>query len=660
MANYNKPNLLDELKGLLQKDDRFTAGGQLLKNTIVEHALKLDKDLIKLLLSKKRIKEHFFADIDETLVFDKDKFISFVDNKQFLPDSYTAFKINIGLTLDSKDDYLKERKDVVLVWPYKDCVLEGGQTKEEQKRNEIFWNETLAPDEIDQLFEPKVLTNFKRFDKDGEHKVSEIKDTDNLIIKGNNLLALHTLKKRFAGTVKLIYIDPPYNIGHSFNYNDSFNHSSWLTFMKNRLEVARELLGKDGVIFVQINDIEHAYLKSLLDDIFQRENYVITITIKASSAAGHKTINPTPVNVTEYLLVYAKDKSQWKYKPQYVESGYDSMYNLFIKNVNDDCSKWKIKILQEIVAKELGFKNVKEAKSKLKQGFDIALADFAFKNHKNVFRYTAINYSGVGKETQKLYDLSAKNTKKIFHLKRENYTDMYIQNKNRLTFYTTKIKTINGKEVPSQLLTNLWDDIGWHGIAMEGEVILSRGKKPEKLLKRILDIGTEPSDIVLDFFLGTGTTTAVAHKMGCQYIGVEQLDYGKNDSVVRLKNVINGDKSGISKAVGWKGGGDFVYCELMQWNESFIDKIQKAKRKADLAKIWQQMREKAHLSYKVNLKAFDENADEFEQLKLEDQKKFLLEILDKNQLYVNYCEIDDTDYKISNEDKKLNRLFYGG
>jgi adenine-specific DNA-methyltransferase len=126
MAEASKTSLLEELKGLLQKDDRFTAEGQLLKNVIIENALKLDKDLIKLLLSNNRFKEHFFADIDGTLVFDKDKFISFVDNKQFLPDSYTAFKNKIGLTLDGKDDYLNERKDVVLVWPYKDCVLEGG------------------------------------------------------------------------------------------------------------------------------------------------------------------------------------------------------------------------------------------------------------------------------------------------------------------------------------------------------------------------------------------------------------------------------------------------------------------------------------------------------------------------------------------------------
>jgi len=299
--------LLEEVKKLLQKDNRFTAEGQLLKNTIVEHALKLDKDLLKLLLSKKRIKERFFTNVDGVLVFDKDKFISFVDNKQFLPDSYTAFKNKIGLTLDGKDDFLKERKDVVLVWPYKDCVLEGGQTKEEQKRNEIFWNEILAPDEIDRLFEPKVLTNFKRFDKNGKHKVNEIKDTDNLIIKGNNLLALHTLKKRFSSKIKLIYIDPPYNTGNgSFSYNDSFNHSTWLTFIKNRLEIAKELLRNDGVILISIDDNEQAYIKVILDEIFQRENFIAQLVWKKKYTGGKHAKHY--VDMHEYILVFAKHK----------------------------------------------------------------------------------------------------------------------------------------------------------------------------------------------------------------------------------------------------------------------------------------------------------------------------------------------------------------
>ncbi|MCG2699299.1 site-specific DNA-methyltransferase, partial [Candidatus Parcubacteria bacterium] len=247
-------NIFEQLTDLLKKDERLVSqDGVLLKNQTQELARKNDPELIKLLLSDKAIKQHFFFEVEKTLIFDKEKFVRFISNKQFLPDSYTAFKNKIGLT--AGDEYVSENKEVVLAWPYKDCVLEGGMTKEDQKRDEIFYNETLAPDDINRLLDAKVFTNFKRIDKKGEHKLDGFKRNekgtikDNLIIKGNNLLALASLKKEFAGKVKLIYIDPPYNTGNDgFQYNDSFSHSSWLVFMKNRLEVAKELLQNDGVI----------------------------------------------------------------------------------------------------------------------------------------------------------------------------------------------------------------------------------------------------------------------------------------------------------------------------------------------------------------------------------------------------------------------------
>lgn len=307
-------NLLNNLKSLLQKDERLTSEGELLKNKIIELALKLDRDIVKLLLSDKKMKEVFFIDVDGTLVFDKDKFVHFVSNKQFLPDSYTSFKNKIGLTVG--DEYLSEKKDVVLSWPYKDCVLEGGMTKEDQKRDEIFWNEILAPDEINRLLDPKVFTNAKRIDKKGESKLDEFRTDekgdikDNIIIKGNNLLALHSIKKRFAGKVKLIYIDPPYNREDESFYNDSFKHSTWLTFIKNRLEIARDLLRPDGVIFVQIDFRELAYLKVLTDQIFYRNNFIGQINWQRVPE-GRTLLGQGESDLkisTEYLLIYAKNK----------------------------------------------------------------------------------------------------------------------------------------------------------------------------------------------------------------------------------------------------------------------------------------------------------------------------------------------------------------
>jgi adenine-specific DNA-methyltransferase len=279
-------NLFEDLKQLLAQDERLvTEDGELLKNLIIELGLKLDADLLRLLLSHERIRQHFFAEVDGVLVFDKDKFLQFVNNKQFLPDSYTAFKNKIGLSDDGGDTYLSRHRDVALVWPYKDCVLEGGQTEEDAKRNEIFWNTTLAPDDIDRLLDPKVLTGFQRIDSEGEHQVTEIANTDNLLIKGNNLLVLHSLLPRFRGQVQLVYIDPPFNTdSDAFQYNDSFSQSTWFTFLKNRLEVARELMAEDASIFVHIDQDNKHPVKMILDEIFGRENFRNEIILPGRAA----------------------------------------------------------------------------------------------------------------------------------------------------------------------------------------------------------------------------------------------------------------------------------------------------------------------------------------------------------------------------------------
>jgi adenine-specific DNA-methyltransferase len=637
-----KMTLLEELKLLLEKDSRLVSEGKLLKNRIVELALKLDKDLIKLLLSNERIKHHFFTEVDKILVFDKEKMMNFVDNKEFLPDSYTAFKNKIGLTADK--NYIVQGKEVVLSWPYKDCILEGGQEKTDEKRKEIFHNEILAPDEIDRLLEPKVFTNFKRIDAKGDHEVKEIKPTDNLIIKGNNLLVLHSLKKRFAGKIKLIYIDPPYNTGNDeFKYNDSFNHSTWLSFMKNRLEVARELLKEDGSIWVNIDDNELAYLQVLLDEIFGSENYASLTTIKRSASTGHKAINPGPINVSDYILGYAKNKRKWRYNIQFTTRSYDEAYSLFIDNYEGDPRQWR-------------FIPVSRAMSR----YNCDIEELIKKYPERVVRFAEPSYSGVGKETRKLIDLSKKNPERIFIQERSGYPDIYLKSGQRILFYKDKLREIDGKLATAEPLTNIWTDIPFQGIAKEGGVVLLKGKKPEKLLKRIIEMNTKKGEIVLDYHLGSGTTCAVAHKTGRQYIGVEQLHYGDNSAVVRLKNVIDGNQTGISKAVNWKGGGDFVYCEVMKLNERFIQEIRGAEDTKELLKIWEEMKEHAFLSYKIEPKDIDENIEEFKGLSFENQKRFLIGILDKNDLYVNYSEIEDKQNGVSKEDIELNKKFCRG
>jgi len=652
-------NLLDDLKELLKQDDRLMVEDELLKNKIIELALKLDESLIRLLLSHSRLRQHFFADIDGVLVFDKQKFLQFVSNKAFLPDSYTAFKNKIGLTDDGGTTYVSRHRDVVLAWPYKDCVLEGGQTEEDAKRDEIFWNETLAPDDIDRLLDPKVLTNFRRIDADGEHPVKGIADTDNLIIKGNNLLALHSLLPRFRGQVKLIYIDPPYNTGNdSFGYNDRFNHSTWLTFMENRLSAAKQLLGDDGAIFVSINYIELPYLMAICDEIFGRDNFVSLVTIQVATTASYRSINVCPVNVSEYLLVYARDRRRLEMRPLYVETDYSEDYAHFIENFEDSYTDWQLTTLNEIIYEKQGVKNWREFRDKFgerwKQVRFELKSQFAIQKKERVVSLNTLQKPS--RAVQEMIEYSRLNRGKVFRFERgDKKPPIYIYNGRTLAFYGGKVREVDGELAPTEILTNIWSDISFLSLGLEGGVDFPNGKKPERLLKRIIELTTEEGDLVLDYHLGSGTTVAAAHKMGRQYIGIEQLDYGENDSIVRLKNVIAGDQSGISKDIDWQGGGDFVTCDLMEWNARHVEQIQTVQSTEELQALWEMLRAEGFLSYKVDFAQFNEHAEEFSQLSLADQKRFLLEVLDKNQLYINLSEIDDADYQVSDEDKRLNR-----
>jgi len=605
-------NLYNNLAKLLKKDERFFVDGKILKNKVTELAIKLDKDLIKLLLKDKQIKEHFFEEIEGVLVFDKDKFIKFVNNKEFLANSFTVFINRIGLT--ESDEYIKDTGKVVLVWPYKDCVLEGGQEKEDTKRDEIFYNEILAPDEIDRLFEPKVLTNFKKIDKKGEHKIEQVTEQDNLIIKGNNLLALHSLKKKHRGKVKLIYIDPPYNTGNDgFNYNDSFNHSTWLTFMKNRLLISKELLSENGVIFVQCDDNEQAYLKVLMDEIFHRENYRNSIYWHRTYAG--KTISKNlPWNV-DTILFYSKNPTTGinNITKELSEKDISS----FNKDDNDGRGKYTTVSLQ-------------------KTGGPGPQTTYDYKD----------NNGKIWKCPTKGWRMTQDKLKALENDKRLYITDKTIREK-----YYLNERIEVGKQID-----NLWDDIGNMNRSKNEDTGFA-GQKPEKLIQRIIDFATNKNDIVLDYHLGSGTTAAVAHKMGRRYIGIEQLDYKENGSVTRLKKVIAGEQNGISKAVDWKGGGSFVYMELKRWNERFVEDLRKAKTAKGIETIYKRMQKEAFFRYEVDLGKFDQK--QLSGLPLEDQKRVLIECLDKNHLYVNYSEIDDSIYKITSKEKRVNKQFYG-
>lgn len=579
-------NFYEELINTLKKNEEYVSEDQtLLKNKIIEDAMKLDEKLVSLLFDNEAIRERMFKKVGGNYIFDKVEFSWLVNNREFLPDSYTAFKNKIGLS--KGNEFINKNEDVVLSFPFKDCILEGGQSFEDQKREEVFYNEIISKNQITNLMSPKVITNVIRFSKGIEDKNVKITDNDNLIIKGNNLLVISSLLKRFEGKINCIYIDPPFNTGNdSFNYNDKFTRSTWLVFMKNRLEVAKRLLTQTGNIFIHIDINQSHYLKVLADEIFGEENFVEELIWAYGSPSGGRAATPKPVNIHDYILHYAKSYSDRKQNRIYIP--YTEKYiNDWFKYVDEDGRKYR---RRQRGKDENG--NVIWAKQYLDESKGVPL-------------------STVWNDIQQVYaDPRA--------YKEGNTADVEV------------IREFSG------------------------------GQKPEALISRILEMSTDEGDIILDFHLGTGTTAAVAHKMGRQYIGVEQMDSQIDIILKRLQKVIDGESAGISKKMEWQGGGSFVYCELKEYSAESIKKIKDSDNTEKIIKIFNDIKDLPFVNYRVDVREIENNMDAFKKLSLDEQKELIIGIIDKNMLYVNYSDIDDESFKISSEDKIINKDFYEG
>ena len=483
---------------------------------------------------------------------------------------------------------------------------------------------------------------------DGEAKPTEIKHDENgvirenLIIKGNNLVALHTLKDQFRGKVKLIYIDPPYNTGSdSFGYNDNFNHSSWLTFMKNRLEVARELLRDDGIIFIHIDDQEMHYLKVAADDIFGRDNFIATVPRKTRS--GKSDVPYKLSQDFDWMLMYTRGASKK-----------DALFGRtvsrkYYKTPDFPDDEWRLSDLTKQTTIE----------ERPKSNFTLINPRNGEEFPVNPNRSWAITIDTVDEYLRK---------KKIVFPGDYDFQDL-----KRPAMRVFKSEDMGKKayvssdfvnQVMDELLTNMVNRGGTDEILeLFGDKAFAYPKN-ELLLQRIIEYTTEEGDIVLDYHLGSGTTAAVAHKTGRQYIGIEQMDYAEEIPVERLKKVIAGEKGGISESVNWQGGGNFIYCELMQYNQAYMDKIQAAESSEQLVALWENIAVNSFLNYYVNPKTPADAVEVFRAIGetkngLEKQKKLLAELLDKNQLYVHLSDIDDEDFEVTENDKAMNRAFYG-
>ncbi len=623
---------------VLKQDNRFfTEDGVLLRNAVYEAAMQMDEDLISILLGNETTKAQFFKEVAGVFVFDKISFGWVVNNKEFLPDSYTRFKNKIGLA-NENGELISNTGKVELVFPYKDCVLEGGQTSEDQKRSEIFYNELLAPDEIDRMLLPKVLINAKKYSSAGCEPTKTFNINDNLIMKGNNLLGLSSLVKRYNNEVKCIFIDPPYFFlnnkpSDTFSYNSNFKLSSWLVFMKNRLEIAQRLLKNDGILYMAISDEGAHYLKVMADDIFDMDNFIADVTWesrKSISSDGFMSEN------NNHILVYAKNK------------------DLIDKN-----------------------------------SFRLALdiESFAYDDNDGRGKYRLEPFDAPAIRKNLEYVITNPNTGEEFvppagrHWRTEETTYKRLLSENRIRFgvngtakpqykaYYDDVRNAGKGKASSSIWHDVRQSIVWQEIdtntnatkdqvELFGEGVFTN-PKPEDLIKRAIELSTSEHDIVLDFFMGSATTQAVALKMGRRFIGLEQMDYIQTVSIPRLQKVIDGEQTGISAEVNWQGGGSFVYCELAKANQIFVDEIQSASSLNEIKDIYSHIIETGFISSKVNPKDINANADEFDALSLDDQKRFLMELLDKNLLYVNYCDIDDEEYDISDEDKAFTRSFYG-
>ncbi len=617
--------LKNPLKTLLDAlINRFT------KERLETLILQNDEELLTFMLEDKNANDYknaFFKTITNSLVFNQKALLECLTKE--LENSFTRFENKIGLYLQGHP--IKSSESVVLNFPFKDNVLLGNAKDNSTKSKELFYHEILHKKEIDTLLKKKALCRFEMHGEGDLGSALQDKNT-NYLIKGNNLIALHSLKKKFAKQVKCIYIDPPYNTGNdSFNYNDNFNHSSWLVFMKNRLEVAREFLSDDGVIFVQCDDNEQAYLKVLMDEIFGRENFIACfVWEKTSNSLSRIRIK------TEYILCYEQTKFGLIFNGDMTEERQDFP---ILNEVN-------VKRTLQFPPNSIYFKTFKGVIKPTKFNKMELIDDLRIVNKTNS---NMVRINAKFKWTQdKLDDEIKEGT--TFVIKSDEFSMRYIRKGDR------EVKASNVFNAECGVTTNIKATSEIKVLFANSNTDLFSTPKPEALISRILEISTQENDLVLDFFAGSGTTCAVAHKMKRRYIGIEQMDYIETITKERLKKVIEGEQGGISKKYDFKGGGSFVYAELKEVNLEVKKQILNAKSKGECLKIFNDLNER--FLKRADCKIDGIHSEEFQNLDLNEQKRICCALLDSNEDYLNLGDIDEDTWGIDGITKKYNEIFY--
>jgi adenine-specific DNA-methyltransferase len=693
----------DIINDVLKEDNRlWDEEKKVLNHTLLlDLVYNLDENIVELLLENNETRDKFFMKIGDSYVFKFHEFKFFLEHNK-LDNSYTQYKDRMGLTEGKR--YLRDSTDVVLNFHYKDCVLKGGQTTEEgldiyydyseknecyeektAKRKEIFFNEILAKDEIDRLLDEKALVNWRRYKSDGAHEINKIirengKLKENLIIKGNNLLASNSLLKNYQNKIKLVYLDPPYNApgeANTFSYNNTFNHTAWLTFMKNRIEIAKKLISEDGIICISIDDNEYAYLKVLCDELLGRDNYLATVVVQIKREG--RTDSGFFAASHDYAVFYSKNKNKvklnklpisdeevrkWKkeddvsrfYWRDFIRTGSNSAPN------NRPTHAYVI-YYSNSEKKIVGVGGYKDRQSTdsynskdiyiIDDDGDIQILpkeDF-FKNYNNIVEY---------------YPLGSKGERQVWRWS-DREKILWAAELGEIDLVDNKIK-IKDRIRKGSKPTTTWYDKEFNATS-HGTLLLKKifnGKKvfsyPKSLYTMIdiIQIATNPdsNDIILDMFGGSATTIQAVNRVN-QYdegnrlsIIVEQLDYIEKVTIPRIIKSLNKDSS-IS----------FVYFELAKWNEQAKEEILECDSLDELISLFDTLYEKYFLNYNLKIKEFKEKIiyeENFKNLTLDEQKRMFLTMLDLNQMYVPRSEMADAKYGISEEDQKLTTEFYDG
>jgi adenine-specific DNA-methyltransferase len=623
------------LSHILKQEPVFLTKAKPNVEELIAAAGRLDQRLLSLLRSNEKSRHFFFVQVEDVAIFDHTKF------ERYIVENFSRSK-----------NQRNQKSKVKLDWPERNLMLIGGQSKDDQGEEEIFLDPVLDKHKLNQLFGEKVFSDFIRYTSHGTEPVSKITNRDNIIIKADNLLALHALRKKMSNKIKLIYIDPPYNtVTDGFKYKDNFSQSTWLTFIKNRIEVAKELLSDSGFLFFHISFHQYAHSKVLLDEIFDN-NYICTFNIMVRHPdrilKGDKDFH----DVIEYLLVYTKNKVTTKIAKRIQDTDIDKYIYEVVEKNEGKLIEINGQSIQYFTTDDYEVNRSVATKEKLQK---ISIRG-SLKEGNSSGRFYEKHLAPIR------HKFPPNTIFKIPNMGNDMYDHRY--------FYTPEQGKVNGgyyqgvpinlkstKEIP---YPNFMDYVtAFNNVGYEGSVEFRNGKKPESLLLKVFELAAvKPGDIVMDFFLGSGTTAAVAHKLGIQYIGVEQMDYGANDSIHRLQAVISGEQKGISTEVNWQGGGNFLTCKPMIINDLLTKQVNTIVNAAKLLELVTTLSTYEIIPSSWIEKHISIELNPSEKFNIEEIKDKIFGYLKEKNIFINHTDLQHLDIKIDAQILKLSQQLY--